>query len=83
MEIGFGELVVVLWSPFFVVALDASPIWAVPDVHWETESGGHPVAFGLGACIGVDGAAVRFLEDRVGVPGAVVGVLGEVERVDL
>lgn len=83
MEVGFGELVVVLWSPFFVVALDATEVFAVPDIHRNAESGGHAVAFVFGARIGVDSASVGFFEDRVGVPGAVVGVLGEVERVDL
>lgn len=83
MEVGFGELVVVLGSSFFVVALDASEVFAVPDIHGEAESGGHAVAFVFGARIGVHGSAVGFFEDWVGVPGAVVGVFGEVEGVDL
>jgi len=83
VEVGFGELVVVLWAAFFVVALDATEVLAVPDIHGEAESGGHAVAFGLGAGVGVHGSSVGFFEDWVGVPGAVVGVLGEVEGVDL
>jgi len=58
VEVGFWELVVVLWSSFFVVALDASEVFAVPDIHGEAESGGHAVAFGFGAVVCVDGAAV-------------------------
>jgi len=73
----------VLGLAFFVVALDASPEGAVPDIHGHAHAWGHAVAFAEGAFVAIGRGAVGGLEDLRRVPGAAQWVAAEVEDVDL
>ena len=68
-------------APLRVVALHAPPVRAVPDVHRHA----HPLVGLLRerAGIAVDRRAVGRLEHRIGIPGAALRVLDEVERMHL
>ena len=81
LEIDLGNLVLVIVSSFLVVALDAAPILAVPDIHGHTHA--LVVLLGHGAGITVDAGTIGQFKHFIRVPGPSGRILAEVQRMHL